>query len=152
MIFGSPRQALAYMLAHHRGPSLARPKYHDAPGDTGRSHWDGPMIGALLYGPRIPTEPGASPGCGVERGSDLDRAIQKWATTAYTDPPPEVLAVERRMRAIMHAQGMLRERRRVVSVRRWVDPDGAAWTRQVPQAASRAESCCATVGNLAKVP
>ena len=48
MIVGSPRQALAYLYAHHRGPTLARPKYHDAPGGTGRQHWDGALIGAML--------------------------------------------------------------------------------------------------------
>lgn len=143
MIFASPRQAIAYLYAHHRGPTLARPKWNDAPGDTSRSHWDGSMIGAMLRGPRD------LGGCGVEPDSPLDLELRHWATTAGAPRSEAVRAIERRMRAILRAHGVMPVRRRIAAVRQWVDPDGAAWTRQV---APCAETRCADGQNAATVP
>ena len=146
MIVGSPRQALAYLYAHHRGPTLARPKYHDAPGGTGRQHWDGALIGAMLYGPR---ETG---GCGVERGGPLDRELQRWASTPGAERTDDIRAIDRRMRAILRAHGMLVVRRKLTPVHRWVDPDGAAWTRQVAPRSVPDESPCASGLEVVSIP
>lgn len=106
----------------------------------------------MLYGPIVPIVAGASPGCGVIKGSQLDIEIRAWATSAYVDPPPQILAVERRLRAIMRAHGVLRERRKPIalpSVHRFRDPDGQVWASllRVP-----AEIACESVGNLPMVP
>jgi hypothetical protein len=145
VIVGSPRQALAYLYAHHRGPTLARPKYHDAPGGTGRQHWDGALIGAMLYGPR---ETG---GCGVERGGPLDRELQRWASTADGTRTDDVLAVERRLRAILRQHGILAERRRVYvpRVRHWKDPEDRIWGRVVKESEN---SPCTTVQEVVSIP
>ena len=154
MIVSSPRQAIAYLYAHHRGPTLARPKWHDAPGDTSRSHWDGSLIGAMLRGPRVLSgamlrDPSNVGGCGVEPDSPLDLELRHWATTAGVPRSEAVRAVERRMRAILRAHGVMPARRRIAAVRRWVDPDGAAWTRQVDPCA---ETRCTDGQNAATVP
>jgi len=122
-MFGSPRQALAHLYAHHRGPRLARPRYDDAPPSTGRSHWDGSLIGSLLYGPR---ELG---GCGLEPGGQLDLELRAWATTAgqATTRTPEIRSVERRMRDLLRAHGLMGPRTRAPAVRHWTDPDGLTW-------------------------
>lgn len=126
MIFGSPRQALAYLYAHHRGPTIARPKYHDAPRGTGRQHWDGALVGAILYGPR------STGGCGVERGGPLDRELKRWASTPGAVRTHEIRSVDRRMRAVLRMHGLLAQRAPIAKVRRWTDPEGRQWTRQVP--------------------
>lgn len=142
-IFGSPRQALAYLYAHHRGPTLARPKYHDAPGETGRSHWDASTVGALLYGPR---EGG---GCGVVPGGELDMLLRRWATSEYREPEGPIPAIERRLRAAMRAAGMVRARVTVPRTRRHVEADGTVSVRSYdPSEKSR----CASSGNLPMVP
>ncbi|MGL5912279.1 MAG: hypothetical protein ACRCZP_19900 [Phycicoccus sp.] len=156
MIFGSPRQALAYLYAHHRGPTAARPKYHDAPGGTGRSHWDGTQVGAMLYGPR------SAGCCGVERGGPLDERIRAWATSAHLQSckgrgcdclarTDDVLAVERKIRAILRQHSLLAERRRVAipRVRHWKDPDNRVWAKAMRD---RENSPCATVQVVAKLP
>jgi hypothetical protein len=129
VIFGSPRQGLAYLYAHHRGPSLARPRYHDAPGETGRSHLDGPLVGALLYGPVEPEEAGAMPGCGVVQGGELDLELRRWATTAGqgTERSDAIRRVERRLRDLFREHGLMRARYRAPAVHHWVDPDGVSW-------------------------
>lgn len=136
--FGSPRQGLAYLYAHHRGPTLARPRYHDAPPETGRSHWDASAVGVLLYGSRDLGN------CGVAKGSDLDLRLRAWATSSHLPtcpgPPlkrncdcgertPAVERVEKRMRMAMRAARMLRERARVPRIARHVEPDGAVSAR-----------------------
>lgn len=146
MIVGSPRQALAYLYAHHRGPTLARPKYHDAPGGTGRQHWDGALIGAMLYGPR---ETG---GCGVERGGPLDRELQRWASTPGAVRTNAIRAVDRKMREILRDHKMLKEHGEIHPGRRWVDPDGAAWTRQVAPRSVQDESPCASGLEVVSIP
>lgn len=143
MIFGSPRQALAYLYAHHRGPSRAKPRYDNASADTSRSHWDGCEVGALVYGPR------ALGSCGVVHNSELDRALREWATSEYKDPTGPIPAIERRLRCAMRAAGLLRERVRVPRVHRWQYPDGTAGTRLL---GDRVKSRCASSGNLPKVP
>lgn len=145
MIFGSPRQALAYLYAHHRGPTAARPKYHDAPGGTGRSHWDGTQVGAMLYGPK------SAGCCGVERGGPLDRELQHWATTAGSIRSDSVLAIERKLRAILRQHSLLAERRRVAipRVRHWKDPENRVWAKAMRD---RENSPCATVQVVAKLP
>lgn len=156
MIFGSPRQALAYLYAHHRGPTAARPKYHDAPGGTGRSHWDGTQVGAMLYGPR------SAGCCGVERGGELDQRIRAWATAAHLsscrgkgcdclDRTDEVLGVERKMRAILRHHSLLTVRCRVAvpRVRHWIDPENRVWGRVVRE---RVNSPCGTVQDMLKLP
>lgn len=141
MIFGSPRQALAYLYAHHRGPTLARPRYDDAPGDTGRSHWDGPAVGALLYGPR---ETG---GCGIVPGGEDDLELRRWATTRDLDSAALrtllVLRVERRLRAALRHHGMMTTRRQLARVRRYTYEDGQTFAR---------ETTCADVQDLARIP
>lgn len=141
MIFGSPRQALAYLYAHHRGPTLARPKYHDAPGETGRSHWDGSVVGAMLYGPR---ETG---GCGIVPGSDDDLELRRWATTRDLDATAlrsaAVVRVERRLRAALRAHGLMTVRRKLARVRRYTYDDGQTFAREIP---------CADGQNLARLP
>lgn len=125
MIFGSPRQALAYGFACERGPGLAQPKYHDAPRSTDRHHLDHVEVMALLYGP---IDEGC---CGVERGSELDHDLRVWATERGTPRSNEVLRIERRLRALMRAQGVLVVRRRFV-VRRQLDTgDGTPTLRAV---------------------
>lgn len=146
MIYGSPRQALAYLYAHHRGPSIARPRYHDAPPDTGRSHLDGPLVGALLYGPR------STGGCAIVPGSPEDLELRQWATSPGGERTSLVLAVERRMRASLRAHGLLLSRRRPPPVRHWVDPEGATWGRLSGNTGTRANSRCADVQNMAENP
>lgn len=156
--FGSPRQALAYLYAHHRGPTLARPRYHDAPPETGRSHWDASAVGVLLYGLR---ELG---NCGIAKGSALDLRLRAWATASHlpTCPGPpsvkkcdcgertaEVLNAERRLRFAMRAARMLRERPRIPRVARYVEPDGAVSVRLLAEVAKTA---CAAVQEMPMVP
>lgn len=146
MRFSSPRQALAYLYAHHRGPTLARPKYHDAPGDTGRSHWDGPIVGALLYGPR---ETG---GCGVVPGGPVDLELRAWVSSASADRVGSVWLIERRLRACLRAAGILIERPRVPRVRRWTDADGVVWGRLDHPRHERENSPCAPTREVVKIP
>lgn len=121
MIFGSAREAIAYLYAHHRGPTAARPKYHDAPGETGRSHWDGALLGAMLYGPR---KLGC---CGIIPGSLLDRQVREWATTAGVPRSDQVRAIDRRMRKQLHEAELLKRRERAPAARKWTDPEGRTW-------------------------
>lgn len=123
MIFGSPRQALAYLYAHHRGPTAARPKYHDAPPDTGGSHWDGSIVGALLYGPR------STGSCGVPPDSTLDRQLRYWATHSGVRRTKQIAAIERRMRSVLRAHGLIVPVNRSSDIRHWTDPDGVCWAR-----------------------
>lgn len=146
MIFASSRQAIAYLYAHHRGPTAARPKYDDAPGGTGRVHWDGTMVGAMLYGPR---EQGC---CGVVRGGALDRALRDWATHAESERTAEIRAVDRRMRAILRQHGLLAERRPAPKVRRWVDPESRVWARLVAAAVASEKTACADGLDLPRLP
>lgn len=125
MIFGSPRQALAYLYAAQRGPQLAQPRYHDAPPSTDRSCWDHVEIGALLYGPR------RTGGCGVVQGSPLDVELRTWATERGTGRSDQVRAIERRMRGLLRNHGLQRPTPAVLRMRRWEDPEGRAWTRAV---------------------
>lgn len=135
------------MYAHHRGPRRARPRYHDAPPDTGRSHWDGPSIGALLYGPR---ETG---GCGVEQLSALDRELREWVSSAGDGKEDKrtagVLAVERKLRKAMRLAGMLRPRVDVPRVRRHTYPDGTTMARVCE---GRENSPCASVQEVLTLP
>lgn len=123
MIFGSPRQAIAHLYAHRRGPTLARPRYHDAPGETGRSPWTGVLIGALLYGPD---------GCGITPGSDDDRELQQWASNPGSDRSSLVLRVERRMRRLLRDHGLMRPRSRAPVAREWTDDEGRTFFREPP--------------------
>jgi hypothetical protein len=111
------------MYAHHRGPSLAKPRWHDAPPDTGRSHWDGAEVGALLYGSL------ESGGCGIEHGSELDRALMVWATHAgeSVERTSAIRIVERKLRDLLREHELMRPRTRAPAVQHWTDPDGAIW-------------------------
>lgn len=148
MIFANTRQAIAYLYAHHRGPTASRPKYHDAPGGTGRSHWDGALVGALLYGPR---ETG---GCGVERGGPLDLALKHWSSTAGAERTGEIRAIDRRMRSALLEHRLLVVRRRVKlpEVRRWTDPEGAIWARLRRIVGAPDDSPCADGLGMPRVP
>lgn len=130
MIFGSPRQALAYAFACERGPGLARPKWHDAPRTTGNHHLDHVEVMALLYG-RNPDGTPAPGCCGVERGSELDLDLRVWATERGTMRTNDVLAVERLLRRLMRAQGTLHERRRFRARRELDTGDGTPTLRAV---------------------
>jgi len=143
MIFGSPRQALAYMFAHHRGPKASRPQYGHVPADTGRSHWDGCEVGALVYGPR------ALGSCGVVHGSDLDRALREWATSEYKEPTGPLYTLEKRLRCAMRAAGLLRARVKAPRVHRWTYPDGTSSTRLLGESE---KSRCTSPGNVATLP
>lgn len=111
MIFRSPRQALAYLFAAQRGPGLARPKWHDAPRTTGNHHLDHVEIGAMLYGPR------RTGGCGIVMGSKLEADLREWATERGVHRSDQVLAIERRLRCILRAHGVLPQRTRFRSAR-----------------------------------
>ena len=159
MIVGSPRQALAYLYAHHRGPKSARPQYGHVPADTGRSHWDGSLIGAMLYGPRVP-ELGQRPGCGIVSGSVEDAEVQRWATNVDEHPndpdktlrTPLVLSVERRMRTRLRAEGLMLSRRPPPKVLRWKDPENRVWASLVLAGRLGAISRCASVQEVAQNP
>ncbi len=113
---------------------MARPQYGRLAADTSRSHWDGAEVGALLYAPRVPVEEGASPGCGVEHGSELDLELRRWATTAGcgTERTDAVRSIERKLRDLLREHGLMQERTRAPAVRRWTDPDGAVWSSVGP--------------------
>jgi hypothetical protein len=125
MIFGSPRQALAYVFACERGPGLAQPKWHDAPRSTDRHHLDHVEVAALLYGP---IDQGC---CGVVRDSELDQDLRAWATERGTPRTNEVLAIERRLRALLRAQGVMVVRHRFVARRHLDTGDGTPTLRAV---------------------
>lgn len=148
MIFSNTRQAIAYLYAHHRGPTASRPKYHDAPGGTGRSHWDGALVGALLYGPR------ATGGCGVIRGGELDLALKHWSSTAGAERTDEIRAIDRRMRAALLEHRLLVVRRRVQlpKVRRWADPDGGVWARLERERTVSVDFPCASGLGMPSIP
>lgn len=111
MIFHSPRQALAYLFAAQRGPGMARPSYGRVPRDTGRHHFDHVELGAYLYGPRNKGM------CGVVMGSHLDTALREWATERGTHRSDQVRAIERRLRCLLRAHGVMPVRRRFQCVR-----------------------------------
>lgn len=146
MIVGSPRQALAYLFAAQQGPGMARPKHHDAPTrDTGRSHWDHVMVGAMLYGRRILGN------CGVVQGSHLDAKLRLWATQrGAIERDDQILAIERRMRALLRAHGMMATQRRFRARRELDTGDGTPTLRAIGFDAG--ESACATVQNVLRLP
>jgi len=111
VIFHSPRQALAYLFAAQRGPGLARPSYGIVPRDTGRHHFDHVELGAYLYGPR---KLGM---CGVTMGSPLDIELREWATERGVHRTDQVRAIERRLRCLLRAHGVMPVRRRFRCVR-----------------------------------
>lgn len=106
-MFGSPRQAIAYMVAAQRGPAMARPRLDNTPRSTGRSGWDHALISTLLYGPQ---EQG---GCGVVRDSPLDHELRAWATTKGHPRTREVEAVEKRLRRRLREHGLQVARPRI---------------------------------------
>lgn len=110
-MWGSPRQALGYMYAAQKGPAMARPKWHDAPRGTGRTHWDHVLIQTLLYGPRLQN-------CiGVERGSELDQELRRWATTPGHPRSPEVRNVEIQLRRRLRDLGLKIDHPRIRATR-----------------------------------
>lgn len=161
MIFGSPRQALAYLFACERGPRLAQPRYHDAPPSTDRHHLDHVEVGAMLYG-RNPDGTPAPGCCGIERGSELDRDLRRWATERGDKGEDlrtnGVLAIERKLRALLRAQGALVVRRRLRAIRAagaidpttgvHTSPDGTPTLRAI----GFAEEACATVQDVLRLP
>jgi hypothetical protein len=125
MIYGSPRQAIAYLVTCRQGPGMARPSHNGLIAkDTGRHHLDHVLVGALLYGPR---EQGY---CGVVKGSGLDLELQQWATQRGLGRSDEVRAVERRMRCLLRAHGIMVARYRF-HARRHVSDDGSPVLRAV---------------------
>lgn len=150
MIFGSPRQALAYVFACERGPGMARPKYHDAPRTTGNHHLDHVEVAALLYG-RNPDGSPAAGCCGVVRGSELDMELRMWATQRGTARTNEVLAIERKLRALLRAQGVLHERRRFRALRQLDTGDGTPLLRAIGFEPF-AQDACATVQDVLRLP
>ena len=154
MIFGSPRQALAYVFACERGPGMARPKYHDAPRTTGNHHLDHVEVAALLYG-RNPDGTPAPGCCGVVRGSELDMELRIWATQRGDKDvdlrTSGVLAIERKLRALLRAQGVLHERRRFRARRQLDTGDGTPVLRAIGFEPF-AQDACATVQNVLLLP
>lgn len=124
MIFHSPRQALAYLFAAQRGPGLARPSYGIVPRDTGRHHFDHVELGAYLYGPR---KLGM---CGVTMGSPLDIELREWATERGVHRTDQVRAIERRLRCLLRAHGVMPVRRRF-KAHRYDCQDGSPQLRAI---------------------
>lgn len=115
-MFGSTRAALGYFYAHHQGPQMSRPRYTDEPrAASSRSRWDGPLIGALLYGK-----------LGVKPGGIDDIALRMWATTPPergrkgmgARKPNSVRRIEDRLRPLLRKHGLMKRRKRLKCVRR----------------------------------
>lgn len=132
--FESPRQALAYHFSCLGGPALASPRFGEAV-STGHGAWDGPLIGALLYGPdpgRIDTTTGAwGEGCGVEPGGELERELAEWALGYGVELSARARQVVHRLRDLMEEHGVKPSSRpaRASDVRHWTDPDGKTWAK-----------------------
>lgn len=102
------------------------------------------MVGAMLYGQRILGN------CGVVQGSHLDAKLRLWATQrGAIERDDQILAIERRMRALLRAHGMMTHRR--FRARRELDTgDGTPTLRAIGFDAG--ESACATVQNVLRLP
>jgi hypothetical protein len=120
--FTSPRQAIqVYFAARAHGPRAARPKYDGMP-SVGRyaAAQDGLIetVGGILYGPII-AEPYTDAhgehhgGCGVEKGSALERMIIRWAD-GVLERTPAIRNVEIRMRRLLRVAGLMAPATRVV--------------------------------------
>ncbi len=125
MIFGSPRQALAYLFACERGPLLARLQPDNVPPSTNRHHLDHVEVGALLYGPK------AMGCCGVVRDSELDQELRQWATQRGTPRTGEVEWIDRKLRRLLLAQGCMVVRRRFRARRHADAGDGTPTLRAI---------------------
>lgn len=83
-MFRSPRQAIAYMAAFERGPSLASPDLHRVARSSKMGSWDAfrtsLTISRFLYGPKD------AGGLGIDRGGAIDRAIREWAQSGSNGP------------------------------------------------------------------
>lgn len=117
MQFRSPRQAIAYMAAFEKGPSLAQQDLHRVARGSRRSGWDAFQtslsVSRFLYGPQ--------PTClGIVRGGALDEALREWAMSGensaqyYTPPVAQAVGA---LVVYLRARGMkvdppLVERRR----------------------------------------
>lgn len=132
--FDSPRQALAYHFSCLGGPSLSKQRMGES-ASTGHGAWDGPIIGALLYGPcpgRVDPTTGAwGEGCGVEAGGELERELAEWALGFGVVLSPRGRDVVRRLRSLMEQYGVkpASEPARAADVERWTDPEGRTWAR-----------------------
>jgi hypothetical protein len=132
--FDSPRQALAYHFSCLGGPALSQPRFGESI-STGHGAWDGPLIGALLYGPnpgRIDATTGAwGEGCGVEAGGELERELAEWALGHGVVLSPRARDIVRRLRGLMEHHGVkpVSEPARASDLERWTDPEGRTWSR-----------------------
>lgn len=63
--------------------------------------WTHVLIGAILYGPK---EDGY---CGIEPGSEEDRALMDWSTSKGVERTNAILCVERKLRRLLRENELL---------------------------------------------
>ena len=113
--FNSCKDAVAYAMAHARGPRAARPSYGQGPKGY-RSAWDGCAVRACMVR------------AGIAKGSPEERAIEDWACKGGEKP----VKLERALRRELDDAELLKRptteltRRRDLAVVTWVDSDTGA--------------------------
>jgi hypothetical protein len=125
MKWNSPREALAHYYAARRGPNASALKWDTQPTASYR-HDEAWMIPArLLHG-----------NLGVPVGSELDEALEAWATDKDPDHyTPDVRRIERQLLTLMREHEIKIERlprgvdanRLSEYVTRWTDENGRVW-------------------------
>lgn len=139
--FQSPRQAITvYVAARSKGPKASRMRWEGMP-RVGRyvamEDETLEIVGAILYGPILP-EPTPDQhgrehhgGCGVEKGSPLERMLLRWAEGTI-ERTPAIRNVEIRMRRLLRLAGLMRPATRWVRTQE-TDGAGIQFSRHVEE-------------------
>lgn len=134
--FASPREALLVYYRARRGPRASKPRYDGMPSARDYRPSDDAVwvqIGQMLRAKTATfrTDDGRETtveACGIADGSDEDATIRRWAEGMEPDGYV-TRRVERRLRTLMRAAGLLPVKRGRLAVDR--DGSGRKWARLV---------------------
>lgn len=121
-IFRSPREAIAYMYAARRGPSIRGMPTDDAPREQ-HDKWTHVIISAIIYGPAD------ADCCAIEYDSPEEAELIRWATERGAPRTSAVLRIERHMRRRLRELEMMPSQKAVDMIKQMcqvIGPDGIA--------------------------